>query len=169
MVVLYPGTFDPITYGHLNIIERCAQRFEKVIVAVADNGEKLPLFSVPERMRMIKEACARWPNVEVDAFQGLLVDYAQRRGVQFIVKGLRAVSDFEYELQMALTNRKLAPEMETLFMMCDSEFLFLSSSVVKEVARHGGPVDHLVPPAVEASLKAVFGEGGGPHANLRDD
>ncbi len=151
--VVYPGSFDPVTNGHMNIIERCAERFEQVIVAVLVNVEKEPLFSAQERLEMLRLCCGHLPNVEVDGFSGLLVDYVRRRGADFIVKGLRAISDFESELQQALMNRRLAPEVDTLFMMTDVEYSFLSSHIVKEIARLGGAVGNLVPPAVEERLR----------------
>ena len=151
--VVYPGSFDPVTNGHMNIIERCAQRFEQVIVAVLMNLEKEPLFSAEERLEMLRACCAHLPNVEVDGFSGLLVDYVRRRQADFIVKGLRAISDFEFELQQALMNRRLAPQVDTLFMMTDADYSFLSSRIVKEIVRLGGAVDNLVPPAVEERLR----------------
>jgi len=157
--VVYPGSFDPVTNGHMNIIERCAARFEAVIVAVLVNLEKEPWFGPEERLQMLRECCAHLPNVEVDGFSGLLVDYVRRREANVIIKGLRAVSDFEYELQQALMNRRLAPEVDTLFMMCDAEYSFLSSRVVKEIARLGGPLNNLVPRVVEERLRRRWKSG----------
>jgi len=154
---VYPGSFDPVTSGHYDIIVRASRLFERLIVAVAPNPAKQPLFTVEERMKMLQEVCASLPNVQVECFEGLLVDFAVERGAQVIVKGLRAVSDFEYELQMALTNRRLRPQVETIFMMTNSEYVFLSSSIVKEIARLGGNVQGLVPKAVEPYLYRKFG------------
>ena len=153
---IYPGSFDPVTNGHLDIIKRSAQLFDTLIVAVAPNSSKTPLFSVQERMRLLEEACADIPNVKIENFEGLLVDYAVKSGCHVIIKGLRAVSDFEYELQMALTNARLCPEVETVFMMTSSEYLFLASRVVKEIARLGGSVSGLVPSAVEPLLYSKY-------------
>ena len=150
---VYPGSFDPVTAGHLDVIARAARTFDELIVAVGRNSGKGPLFTVEERVEMLQEACARWPSVRVDAFEGMLVEYARACGAQVVVKGLRAVSDFEYEFQMALANHRLAPDIETLFMMTSAEHLYLSSSLVKEIARLGGDVSSLVPPLVERRLK----------------
>lgn len=153
LTALCPGTFDPVTNGHLDIIERASRRFDRVIVAVLRNPAKEPLFAVEERVAMLKEACADLPNVEVDSFSGLLVDYARRRGAGIIVKGLRAVSDYEYEIQMAQMNHRIsAGEVETVFMTTNPAWSFISSSLVKEVARFGGSVDGLVPPVVADRL-----------------
>jgi len=151
-----PGTFDPVTNGHLDIIERASRYFESVIIAVLENPAKEPMFSVDERVTMLKEAVAGLPNVEVDSFSGLLVDYAGRRGTTIIVKGLRAVSDFDYELQMAQMNHRLGG-VETFFMTTNPVWSFLSSSLVKEVARYGGDVEGLVPPAVKDRLLERLG------------
>ncbi len=151
LTALCPGTFDPVTNGHLDIIERAAERFDALVVAVLDNPEKRPLFSVEERVSLLKEVTARLPNVEVDSFSGLLVDYARRRGAEVVVKGLRAVSDFEYEIQMAQMNHRLGG-LETLFMTTDPQWSFLSSSLVKQVASLGGDVGGLVPDAVRSGL-----------------
>jgi pantetheine-phosphate adenylyltransferase len=149
---LCPGTFDPVTNGHLDIIERAARRFDALIVGVLDNPAKQPLFGVEERVGMLKEVTQDLPNVEVDAFSGLLVDYATRRGVGVVIKGLRAVSDYEYEIQMAQMNHSLAG-VETLFMTTAPQWSFLSSSLVKEVAELGGDVRGLVPTLVEERLR----------------
>ena len=154
---IVPGSFDPVTNGHLDIIERAAALFEKVTVAVAINSGKSPLFSMEERMEMVREEIRHLPNVEVDRFRGLLVDYAESRGASVIVKGLRAVMDFEYELQMALMNRRQRPEVETVFMMTGTEYSYLSSSIVKEIARLGGSVEGLVPENVGKRLRAKVG------------
>lgn len=152
-VALYPGSFDPVTFGHLDIIERAAGTFDRLIVAVGRNSTKSPLFTTDERVELLRTCCLRWPNVTVMPFEGLLVFFARQQGAQVIVKGLRAVSDFEYEFQMALANRQQAPDIETLFMMTSAEHSYLSSSIVKEVARLGGDVTHLVPPPVEQALR----------------
>jgi len=155
-----PGTYDPVTNGHLDIVARALACFDRVIVAVLTNPGKQPLFSLEERVAMLKDATGTLDGaagrVEVDAFSGLLVDYARRRGVTAIVKGLRAVSDFDYELQMAQMNYRLA-QVETMFMTTNPAYSYLSSSLVKDVARHGGDVEGLVPPAVAAQLRDRFG------------
>jgi pantetheine-phosphate adenylyltransferase len=149
---IVPGSFDPVTCGHLDIIERAAGLFDHVIVAVAVNSSKTPLFTMPERVEMLAEACTRLANVSVDSFEGLLVDFAAKNNARVIVRGLRAVTDFEYELQIALVNRRLGPAIETVFMMPDAEFSSLSSSIVKEIARLGGSVEGLVPESVRTRL-----------------
>jgi pantetheine-phosphate adenylyltransferase len=151
---IYPGTFDPVTNGHLDIVRRCQPLFHQVTVAVAINPAKEPLFSLDERLAMLKEACDGLDFVTVDAFDGLLVDYAERMGAQAIIRGLRAVSDFEYELQMALMNRRLSDKIETVFLMPSQEYTYLSSSIVKGVARAGGNVAELVPPGALSRLEA---------------
>ena len=154
---IVPGSFDPVTNGHLDIIERAAKLFENVTVAVAINSGKTPLFTMEERIQMGREEVGHLPNVEVDSFTGLLVDYAESRGASVIVKGLRAVMDFEYELQMALMNRRQRAEVETVFMMTGTEYSYLSSSIVKEIARLGGSVEGLVPENVGKRLRAKVG------------
>ncbi len=155
-----PGTFDPVTNGHLDIIGRVSQRFDRVVVAVLENPAKAPLFGVEERVAMLKEACADLPNVEVDSFSGLLVEFARTRGAHVIVKGLRAVSDFEYEIQMAQMNLRISGgEVDTLFMPTHPNWSFISSSLVKEVASFGGDVGGLVPPAVQERLAEKLGRG----------
>ena len=154
---LVPGSFDPITMGHLDIIARAARMFETVLVAVAPNSTKTPLFTLAERVEMIQMTCAHLPNVSVDAFEGLLVEYAVKHGASVIVKGLRAVSDFEYELQMAMMNRRLNSAVETVFLMTEAEHSYLSSSIVKEIARLGGAVEGLVPSHVETRLRQKVG------------
>jgi len=151
-VAVYPGTFDPITSGHLDIIQRGSRLFDRVIVAILGNPEKVPLFSVEERESLIREAVSSMPNVVVETFHGLLVDYVRSRGAHAIVRGLRAVSDFEYEFQMALMNRRLDGEVETIFMMPAETYSYLSSRLVKEVATLGGDVSGLVPPPVAAAI-----------------
>ena len=151
LTALCPGTFDPVTNGHLDIIERAARRFEALVVGVLDNPAKQPLFSAEERVGLLKEATAELPNVTVEAFSGLLVEYANRRGADVVIKGLRAVTDFEFEIQMAQMNHRLAG-VETLFMTTSPQWSFLSSSLVKEVARFGGDVSGLVPAPVAERL-----------------
>ena len=155
-IVVCPGSFDPLTNGHVDIITRASQIFDKVIVAVLHNPNKKPLFTMEEREEMIRVALADLKNVEVDAFSGLLVDYARQSGACAIVRGLRAVSDFEFELMQASVNRKLAPELETVYMMTSNDFSFLSSSVVKEVAAFRGDVSCMVPEIVAAKLSEKF-------------
>ena len=150
--VIYPGSFDPITNGHLDVIERAAKLFDRVIVAVAVNSSKVPLFSKDQRQEQITEAVVALGNVEVNGFDGLLVDFARDQKAQAIIRGLRAVSDFEFEFQLALMNRKLEPEIETIFMMPHETYTFLSSKLVKEVAQLGGDVSAFVPPHVEHAL-----------------
>ncbi|MCC7494295.1 MAG: pantetheine-phosphate adenylyltransferase [Fimbriimonadaceae bacterium] len=148
MTALVPGTFDPLTLGHFDVIRRAAALFDEVLVAVAPSSSKGPWFSQPERAELAAEACRDLPNVRVDTFQGLLVQYAEQQGCRVIVKGLRAVSDFEFELQMAHANRLQAPRIETLFVMADGQHSFLSSSIVRELARFGGDLSLLVPPNI---------------------
>jgi pantetheine-phosphate adenylyltransferase len=148
-----PGSFDPVTYGHLNIIERALRIFDRVHVGVALNVSKEPLFTMDERIYFIQEACGNDPRITVGAFDGLLVDHALERGATALVRGLRAVSDFEYEFQMAHMNRKLKPEIETVFLMAGEEFFYVSSKLVKEVASLGGDVEGLVPPVVMKRLR----------------
>ncbi|HET9480434.1 MAG TPA: pantetheine-phosphate adenylyltransferase [Candidatus Polarisedimenticolia bacterium] len=152
-VAVYPGTFDPITNGHLDLIERGARLFDRVIVAVLGNPDKEPWFSVAERVDLIRQAVAGRDNVSVASFDGLLVDYIRSCGASAIVRGLRAVSDFEYEFQMALMNRRLDPEVETIFMMPAETYSYLSSRLVKEVASLGGDVSGLVPSTVNAAIR----------------
>jgi pantetheine-phosphate adenylyltransferase len=152
-IAVYPGTFDPVTNGHLDLVERGRKHFEKLVIALLRNEDKKPMFTVEERTAFLKEATARWNNVEVDGFDGLLVDYARHRGASVILRGLRAVSDFEYELQMAMMNRKLDPRLETVFMMPAETYSYLSSRLVKEVASLGGDVSGLVPPGVAAAIQ----------------
>lgn len=154
---IYPGSFDPITNGHLDIIERSARLFDEVIVALLVNIEKKPMFSIEERVEMI-EAINRWDNVRVATFGGLLVDYAVGQGAQVIVRGIRAVSDYEYELQMALMNRRLVPEVETVFMMAAQEYSHLSSRLIKEVFNLGGNVGGMVPDLVEQRMREKAGD-----------
>ncbi len=152
---VYPGSFDPVTNGHLDIIRRSSRTFDKVFVAVLVNSSKTPMFSIQKRMEWIKREIKDLDNVEVDTFSGLLVDYMEEKGASIIIKGLRAVSDFEYEFQMALMNHKLSKKIETLFMMTSAKYQYLSSSIVKEVARHGGCLDGLVPDSMKEEITAV--------------
>jgi pantetheine-phosphate adenylyltransferase len=153
LVAVYPGSFDPITNGHLDLIERSSRFVSRLIVGVLRNESKQPLFSVEERAEMMRQAVAKYPNVEVDSFDGLLVEYAAAKNASLIVRGIRAVSDYEYELQMALMNRKLRPDIETVFMMASEAHSFVSSRLVKEVIKLGGNIGGLVPPFVEQRLK----------------
>lgn len=160
-VAIYPGSFDPITNGHLDLIERAARLFDRLIVAILRNEGKEPLFTAEERVDMLRQVLRDYANVEVDSFEGLLVEYAARRGAGVIVRGIRAVSDYEYELQMALMNRRLAPQIETVFLMAGEAYSFISSRLVKEVASLGGDISGLVPPVVEARLKERVGAAAG--------
>jgi pantetheine-phosphate adenylyltransferase len=154
---LCAGTFDPITMGHLDVIERASRIFPRVVIGVATNPGKNPLFSLEERIALVQESTAHLKGIEIDCFSGLLVDYTESKGVQVIVRGLRAFSDFEYEFQMALTNRKLKPAIETIFLMPKQDYSYVSSSNVREVAELGGDTSLFVPPPVQAALKARFG------------
>lgn len=151
---IYPGSFDPFTNGHLDVVHRAARLFDRVIVAVAKSDGKHPLFTLEERKVLIEKSIASMPNVEADAFDGLLVNYAQKHAAQAVIRGLRAVSDFEFEFQMALMNRKLNDSFETIFMMPKDTYTFLSSRIVKEIARLGGDVSPFVPPHVQTALQA---------------
>ncbi len=151
--VIYPGSFDPLTNGHLDVIQRATKLFDKVIVAVAQNESKHPLFNLSERVNLAKQAIVHLPQVEVDSFDGLLVNYVESRGGQAVIRGLRAVSDFEFEFQLALMNRKLNERIETIFMMPKDTYTFLSSRIVKEIARLGGDVSSFVPAHVQTALK----------------
>lgn len=156
LTAVYPGSFDPITFGHLDIITRACQLCDRIIVAILVNPNKSPLFSLDERLTQIRHATRHLPAVQVDSFSGLTVNYARLHNARILIRGLRAISDFEMELQMAHTNKTLAPEIETLFLVTSNEYSFLSSSVVKEIARFGGSVDHLVPPEVAIAVSQKF-------------
>lgn len=158
-IALCPGTYDPITEGHRDVIVRCSKIFEKVIVAVANNVRKKPLYSIDRRLDFVKRSLKNLDNVEVVVFEGLLVELAKKKNAKVIVKGLRAVSDFEYEFQMAQINKKLNPEVETMFLMTNPKFAYLSSSAVKEVARLGGCIAGLVPEEIENDINESFRKG----------
>ena len=152
VIAIYPGSFDPITNGHLDLVQRGSRIFDRLIVSILRNDAKKPLFTVEERMEMLREVLHVYPNVEIDSFDGLLVDHASARGATVLMRGIRAISDYEYELQMALMNRRLQPEIETVFMMANEAYSFISSRLVKEVFSLGGDIAGLVPPSVEARL-----------------
>ena len=156
-VALYPGSFDPITLGHLNIIERALEVFDELVVLMAVNPHKSPLFGIEESLEMIREATRHLPAVRVDHTEGLLVDYARTKGIHKAVRGLRAVTDFEAEFAMAMTNRRLWPEFDSVYLMTGADYMYLSSSVVREVASHGGDVSGFVPPNVDRRLRERFG------------
>lgn len=159
-VAVYPGSFDPITNGHLDVLRRAATMFDRVIVGIARNAEKTPMFSVSERVALVRRAVRDLANVDVDAFDGLLIQYARRKKALVIVRGLRAVSDFEYELQLALMNRRLEPRVETIFLAPKDEYTFISSRMVKEIAKLGGDVSSFVPRDVTRALARKFGARG---------
>ncbi|NLV89083.1 MAG: pantetheine-phosphate adenylyltransferase [Tissierellia bacterium] len=159
MNAIYPGSFDPVTYGHLDIIERAAKKLDHLIVAVLNNPAKTGVFTIEERIDLLTEVTKHLPNVEIDFFSGLLSDYAVKKNCYTMIRGLRAVSDFEYEMQMALVNRKLNPKIETLFLVSDSKYSFLSSSIVKEIAQLQGNFSCFVPKVVEEALKNKFKGG----------
>ncbi len=154
---VYPGTFDPITNGHLDLVKRGLRIFDEIIIAVAPNPKKQPLFTIEERLRLIEESIDGMTNVKVEVFTGLLIEYVESRNAVAIIRGLRAVSDFEYELQIALMNRRLNPQIETVFMMPSEEYSFLTSSLVKEVSSFGGSINGLVPEVVERALREIQG------------
>lgn len=152
-IAIYPGSFDPVTCGHLDIIKRSCKVFDKVIIAVLNNSAKKPLFSVEERIELLKRCVTDIPNCEIDSFDGLLMDYAKQKNATTVVRGLRAISDFEYEFQMALLNKKLNPEIETTFMVTNLNCLYISSSVVKEICRYGGDTQGLIPDEIIHDVK----------------
>ena len=154
---IYPGTFDPITNGHLSIVRRGFKIFDKIIIAILNNPNKIPLFTIEERIEMIQEALKGMPNIEIDTYNGLLVDYAVEKGACVILRGLRALSDFEYEFQMALMNRKLNRDIQSVFLMTDYKWFYTSSTIIKEAASFGGDVSGLVPPIVNKKLKEKYG------------
>ena len=156
-IAIYPGSFDPVTNGHLDILERGLKLFDKIIVAILTNPGKKFLFPLEERREMLEVSMKRFSNVEIDTFDGLTVDYANQRKAQGILRGLRALSDFEYEFQMALMNRRLNREVQTVFLMTGLRWIFTSSSIIKEAARFGGDVSDMVPPGVNRRIKAKFG------------
>lgn len=157
-ICVYPGSFDPITNGHLDIIDRAAKIFDKLIIAVLVNSSKNPTFSLDERVKLINDIVKDRSNIEVEYFSGLLIDFVRQKKACTIIKGLRAVSDFEYELQMALLNKNLDPEIETLFMMTNINYSYLSSSAVKELAKNGGNIDGLVPEGIRDTVLSKFGK-----------
>ena len=150
---IYPGSFDPLTYGHLDLIARGSQIFDELVVSVLRNADKHPLFTVAERIEMLQITCKKLPNVSFDTFDGLLVEHARSVGAKAVLRGIRAISDYEYEFQMAMMNRKLQPELETVFMMPAEQYSYVSSRLVKEVFRLGGKISDLVPPVVEERLR----------------
>jgi pantetheine-phosphate adenylyltransferase len=157
-IAIYPGSFDPMTNGHLDVIQRSLFLFDSLVIAVAPNARKNPLFAVDERIALIREVLGGEPRVETDTFEGLLVEYAKRKGAVALVRGLRAVADFEYEFEMASMNRRLAPNVETVFLMTHQNYFYVSSHLVKEVAALGGDVDAFVPPIVATRLRARIAE-----------
>jgi pantetheine-phosphate adenylyltransferase len=159
ILAIYPGSFDPITNGHLDLVERGSQLFDRLIVAVLTNLDKNPLFTVAERVEMLREATRGIPNVTVDTFSGLLVDYARQKQAHVLLRGIRAFTDYEYELQMALTNRKLAPDLETVFLMPALAYTYVSSRLVREIFQLGGSVDGMVPALVEKRLQQKVIQG----------
>lgn len=155
-IAIYPGTFDPFTNGHLDLVTRSLQTFDELIIGVAPSIKKKPLFTTEERLDMIRKSVSKYKRVSIEVFDGLLVEFVKSRKGTVIIRGLRAVSDFEYELQMALMNRRLNPKIETVFMMPNEEYTFLTATIVKEIASLGGPVERLVPPPVEKALKNKY-------------
>ena len=155
-IAIYPGSFDPITNGHLDIIRRAARQFDQVIIAVLSNTDKKNLFTVPERLELIKASTADIPNLAYDSFDGLLIDYAKEKKVTAVIRGLRVVSDFDYEFQMAMTNRQLSPQVETVFLMTDAQYSFLSSSLVRQLAQFHGTINQFVPGVVVQALQNKY-------------
>ena len=166
-IAIVPGSFDPVTNGHLDIIKRTSDLFDTVYVSILSNGSKSPLFSVEERKELIMRTTSNMPNVKVESFTGLLVDYARSRDAKFIVKGLRAVTDFEYEYQMSLTNKQLAPEIETFFITTNLKYAYLSSSIVKEIAKYGGDITSMVPHEIINDIQNKI--GGRSNGNLESN
>jgi pantetheine-phosphate adenylyltransferase len=158
-IAVYPGTFDPVTNGHLDLAERGRRHFDRLVLAILRNEDKQPMFTVDERAALLREAIAPWDNVTVDVFDGLLVNYAQRVGARVILRGVRAITDLEYEMQMAMMNRKLAPQIETVFLVPSEAYSYVSSRLVREVARLGGDVSELVPSHVARALRQRLGPG----------
>ena len=156
MIGIYPGSFDPVTNGHLDIMTRAAQMTDKLIVAVLHNDSKKPLFSTGERVEMLRESCTELKNVKIMAFEGLLMEFARQQKAKFVVRGLRAISDFEAEFAMASMNKRLAPEIETVFLMTSTQWSYLSSSMIKEIAQYGTNIKNLVPACVAQRLKEKF-------------
>lgn len=157
-IAVYPGSFDPITKGHLDVIERGSRMFDQLIVSILTNSSKVPCFDTEERMDMIRKATAHLPNVEVDSFHGLLVDYMEKNRYGFVLRGLRALSDFDYEFQMASTNKKLNPNVEIVFLMTDINYSYINSTMVREVIKYGGNVEEMVPEVVMETIRTKFKE-----------
>lgn len=156
-IAVYPGSFDPITNGHVSLVKRALQIFDKIIIAVASNPEKRPFFTLDERLEMVSKSLEDYPNVIIKSFDGLLVEFVERCNSNIILRGLRAVSDFEYEFQLALMNRRLNRKIQSVFLMTDYRWLYLSSTIIKEAAKLGGPIEGLVPDIVERKLREKFG------------
>jgi pantetheine-phosphate adenylyltransferase len=167
VIAIYPGTFDPPTNGHLDLIHRGASIFDELVVAILDNAEKVPLFALQERLEMLRECTQQYSNVTVDTFGGLMVECAAKHRAQAVLRGIRAVSDYEYELQMAWMNRKLAPELETVFMMPAEAYSYLSSRLIRQLGKFGGSVQGLVPESVERRLRAKFADQGSVTTNRK--
>jgi pantetheine-phosphate adenylyltransferase len=157
-IAVYPGTFDPVTFGHLDVIERACQLFDKVIVGVSTHPEKKPLFSIDERIKLVKDCTKQFKNLEITSFEGLLVDFARKKKACIILRGLRELSDFQTEFQRAIINRKLAPEIETIFIATNAKFFYLNSSIVKEIAGFNGNISCFAPKQVEKALKQKIGK-----------
>ncbi len=160
-IAVYPGTFDPVTNGHLDLADRGRRHFDRLVISILRNDGKEPLFTVDQRSRLLREAVADWDNVEVDSFDGLLVDYARKVGATMILRGIRAVTDLEYEMQMAMMNRRMDPKLETVFVVPSETYSYVSSRIVREVASLGGSTEGLVPPNVEQALSRHFKHSGG--------
>ncbi len=156
LTAIYPGTFDPVTLGHLDVLERASKMFDRVIIAASEGSAKATLFTLSERLEMLKSAAAKYKNVKAESFEGLLVHYAEKKDAKVIVRGLRAISDFEYEFQMALTNRKIFPELETVFLMPNEKYSYISSTFVREISKYGGEVSAFVPALVKRMLRRKY-------------